>query len=76
MSAVHGNIDPQAEDDTMEHPRKIKQWADWSLWRISNKEYEIVRKDRPLSEKFEARDDQAAEKESCLIVKRLEKPAP
>jgi len=60
------------EDDTMP-PKRIKQWADWSLWRISTGEYEIVREDSGLFERFAATDDQAAEKESCRIARRLEK---
>ena len=54
----------------------VRQWADWSLLRVSGEGYEIRRNDRSLSQKFEARDDQAALKESCQIVRNLEKPEP
>lgn len=57
----------------MEQPKLIQQWADWSLLQLSKGEYEIVRQDRSLFERFAATDDKAAIKESCVIVKRLEK---
>lgn len=54
----------------------VRQWADWSLLRVCGEGYEIRRNDRSLSQKFEAKDDQAALKESCQIVRKLEKPEP
>lgn len=57
----------------MEHPKLIKQWADWSLLWMSKGEYELVREDCGWFERFAATDDQAAIKESCVIVKRYEK---
>ena len=56
-------------------PQLVKQWADWSWLRHAQERYEIVRGDRSLSQAFEAKNDQAAITESCVIVKRLEKPA-
>ena len=56
-------------------PQLVRQWADWSLLRHAPKRYEIVRGDGSLSQAFEAKDEQAAITESCVIVKRLEKPA-
>ena len=58
-------------------PQLVKQWADWSLLRHAQERYEIVRGggDGSLSQAFEAKDEQAAIAESCVIVKRLEKPA-
>lgn len=54
----------------------VRQWADWSLLRVCGEGYEIRRNDRSLSQKFEAKDEQAALKESCQIVRKLEKPEP
>ena len=54
----------------------VRQWADWSLLRVCGEGYEIRRNDRSLSQKFEAKDDQAALKESCQIGRKLEKPEP
>lgn len=56
-------------------PQLVRQWADWSLLRHAQERYEIVRGDGSLSQAFEAKDEQAAIAESCVIVKRLEKPA-
>lgn len=54
----------------------VRQWADWSLLRVCGQGYEIRRNDSSLSQKFEAKDDQAALKESCQIVRKLERPEP
>lgn len=54
----------------------VRQWADWSLLRVCGQGYEIRRNDCSLSQKFEAKDEQAALKESCQIVRKLEKPEP
>ena len=56
-------------------PQLVKQWADWSWLRHAQERYEIVRGDRSLSQALEAKNDQAAITKSCVIVKRLEKPA-
>ena len=57
-------------------PHLVRQWADWSLLRVCGQGYEIRRNDSSLSQKFEAKDDQAALKESCQIVRKLERPEP
>ncbi len=57
-------------------PQLVRQWADWSLLRHAQERYEIVKGDRALSQAFEAKNDQAAIAESCVIVKRMEKSAP
>ncbi len=62
----------KAED---KKPKLVRQWADWSLLRHAQERYEIVRGDGSLSQAFEAEDEQAAIAESCVILKRQEKPA-
>jgi len=54
-------------------PQLVRQWADWCLLRHAPGRYELVRGKRSLSQAFEAKDDQAAIKESSVIVKILEK---
>ena len=52
----------------------VRQWADWCLLRHAPGRYELVRGKRSLSQAFEAKDDQAAIKESSVIVRYWKSP--